>query len=98
MIDTRNFVRVPRERLDLEIEWAPARFGGTGPCFAARETSGMLQMISRLRNAWPSRPRAANVRQRCSERLSALACGAVRALRPWLRQGHSSWSGGVMVT
>jgi hypothetical protein len=55
---------------------APARFGGTGPCFAARETSGMLQMISRLGNAWPPRPGAANVRQRCSERPSALAYGA----------------------
>src|ERR1700693_5404160 len=39
--------------------WAPARFGGTGPWFAVSETSGMLQIISRLRNSlafavpWP---------------------------------------------
>ena len=62
-VTTRNFVRTALEELELEMAWAPARFGGTGPCFAARETSGMLQMISRLRNAWPSHPRAANVRQ-----------------------------------
>ena len=30
-----------------KIAWAPAPFGGTGPCFAARETSGMLQIIMR---------------------------------------------------
>ena len=34
----------------------PDALGVAGPCFAARETSGMLQMISRRRNAWPSRP------------------------------------------
>ena len=34
----------------IETAWAPARSGGTGPCFAARETSGMLQMISRRRS------------------------------------------------
>ncbi len=33
----------------LKTAWAPARFGGTGPCFAVGETSGMLQMIFRQR-------------------------------------------------
>src|SRR5277367_773051 len=61
MIDARNSVRGRPEQPGSKTVWAPARFGGTGPCFAARETSGMLQMISRLGNAWPSRPGAANV-------------------------------------
>jgi hypothetical protein len=34
----------------------PDALGVSGPCFAARETSGMLQMISWRKNAWPSRP------------------------------------------
>jgi hypothetical protein len=34
----------------------PDALGVPGPCFAARETSGMLQMISWRKNAWPSRP------------------------------------------
>src|ERR1700722_14658542 len=42
-----------------KMVWAPARFGGTGPCFAVSETSGMLQMLFRLKNGlafavpWP---------------------------------------------
>jgi hypothetical protein len=36
--------------LPLKKAWVPAHFGGTGPCFAARETTAMLQMISRRRN------------------------------------------------
>jgi hypothetical protein len=59
-IDPRNFVRgLAGKRTGSKMVWAPARFGGTGPCFAVSETSGMLQMIFRLRNClafavpWP---------------------------------------------
>ena len=58
----------------LEREWAPARFGGTGPCFAARRNVWEKQMLTG-RDAWPSVSR--DGRQRCAERLSALACRAV---------------------
>src|SRR5208282_4880099 len=85
-------------RPPTQQQWAPARYGGAGPCFAARETSGMLQMISRRRKRLAFASAAKHGDQRLYERPSALACRAATALRPWSRQGHSLWSGGVMAT
>ena len=92
-----NFMRGPAGTAKLKIAWAPARYGETGPCFAVGETSGMLQMIFRLGRLGLRRSIAADVRQRCSERPSALACRAATAFRLWRRQSHP-WSGGVMAT
>ena len=36
----------------LKNVWAPARFGGTGPCFAVGETSASLQMVNRRGSAF----------------------------------------------
>src|SRR5580698_7499334 len=73
MIGSCNFVRGAARR-----GWAPARSGGTEPCFAARETSGDATDNVRLRNrlafALPAPQICVND---VEERPSALACRAV---------------------
>src|ERR1700733_8225296 len=60
MIEPRKFVRGgPNGKLKDGV--GPGALRRSGALFAVSETSGMLQMIIRRRNAWPSRPGAADV-------------------------------------
>ena len=77
----------------------PDALGVPGPCFAARETSEKLQMISQRRKRLAFAPAASDVRfSDCVKRLFRSGIGAATALRPQSRWGHALWSGGVMAT
>ena len=77
----------------------PDALGVPGPCFAARETSENLQMISQRRKRLAVAPAASDVRfSDCVKRLFRSGIGAATALRPQSRWGHALWPGGVMVT
>ena len=77
----------------------PDALGVPGPCFAARETSENLQMISQRRKRLAFAPAASDVRfSDCVKRLFRSGIGAATALRPQSRWGHALWSGGVMAT
>ena len=77
----------------------PDALGVPGPCFAARETSENLQMISRRRKRLTFAPAASDVRfSDCVKRLFRSGIGAATALRPQSRWGHALWSGEVMAT
>ena len=77
----------------------PDALGVPGPCFAARETSENLQMITQRRKRLAFAPAASDVRfSDCVKRLFRSGIGAATALRPQSRWGHALWSGGVMAT
>jgi hypothetical protein len=77
----------------------PDALGVPRPCFAARETSENLQMISQRRKRLAFAPAASDVRfSDCVKRLFRSGIGAATALRPQSRWGHALWSGGVMAT
>src|SRR5580704_8806397 len=77
----------------------PDALGAPGHCFAARETSENLQMISQRRKRLAFAPAASDVRfSDCVKRLFRSGIGAATALRPQSRWGHALWSGGVMAT
>ena len=73
----------------------PDALGVPGPCFAARETSENLQMISQRRKRLAVAPAASDVRfSDCVKRLFRSGIGAATALRPQSRWGHALWPGG----
>jgi hypothetical protein len=77
----------------------PDALGVPGPCFAARETSENLQMISQRRKHLAFAPAASDVRfSDCVKRLFRSGIGAATAPRPQSRWGHALWFGGVMAT
>ena len=77
----------------------PDALGVPGPCFAARETSENLQMISQRRKRLAFAPAASDVRfGDCVKRPSALALERRRRCDPSHapRGRHALWPGGVM--
>ena len=77
----------------------PDALGVPGPCFAARETSENLQMISQRRKRLAFAPAASDVRfSDCVKAPVRSGIGAATAQRPQSRWGHALWPGGVMAT
>ena len=70
-------------RCPPKTAWAPNALGVPGPCFAARETSENLQMISQRRKRLAFAPAASDVRfSDCVKRPSALALERRRRCDP----------------
>lgn len=70
----------------------------TGPCFAARETSVMLQMICRRRVRLAFAARRHGCWSSCFGTPFRCGISSGDGVSTLIAQGHSSWSGGVMAT
>jgi len=91
----------PNQRLWLvaQKQRGPRRaMAATGPCFAARETTVMLQMMCRRRVRLAFAARRRGRWSTCFGTPFRSGMWGGDGVSTLVAQGHSSWSGGVMAT